>query len=66
MRTSFQFELTVIDVKTHQGGALERNMLLLSEMSDKLTDIVAVAVILFVRRRELNNTINVSLSLLLF
>jgi len=44
MRTSFQCELMVSDVKTHKGGALERNMLLLSERNDKLTDIVALAV----------------------
>ena len=37
--------LKIASVKTHEGGALERNMLLLSKMNDKLTDIVAVLVI---------------------
>ena len=54
------------DVKTHQGGALERNMLLLSEMNDKLTDMVAVRLLLFVGRRKLNNTTIYTSLLLLF
>ena len=34
----------VVSDKTHKGGALERNMLLLSDRNDRLIDIVALAV----------------------